>query len=314
MNTCPVCGTRYARSELVCTRDGSVLEEERAVDPLLGQAIDGKYQLEARLSQGGMGTVYRAMHLTLGKPVAVKVIRPDLVTSSVVARRFLQEARAASQLDHPNIARVFDLGQTLEGTLYFAMDLVDGPNLQEVIRTSSPLEPVRIVRLLRQVTSALSFAHTRNIIHRDLKPANIMVGTAADGRDQVKLLDFGIARTFELGTAQLTINRLALGTPQYISPEQATNDPVDGRSDLYALGIILYEMLAGEVPFNDPSPAAILVKQIREAPMPPSQRRPDLNIPRALEAIALRCLEKDAGKRFQTAGELDRTLELPGDQ
>jgi serine/threonine-protein kinase len=283
------------------------------VDPFLGQAIDGKYQLEARLSQGGIGTVYRAMHLIPGKPVAVKVIRPDRVTSSAVVRRFLQEARAASQLDHPNIARVFDLGQTLEGTLYFAMDLVDGPSLRDVIRTSSPLDPARIVRLLRQVTSALSLAHAKNIVHRDLKPANIMVATGADGRDEAKLLDFGIARTFEVGATQSTSTGFTLGTPQYMSPEQARGETVDGRSDLYALGIILYEMLSGEVPFDASSPPAILVKQIHEPPMPLSRRRPDLRVPPSLEEIALRCLEKDPGNRFQTAGELDRTLEALGE-
>jgi eukaryotic-like serine/threonine-protein kinase len=211
---------------------------------------------------------------------------------------------------------VYDLGQTEDGTLYIAMELVDGPSLKDVIRQTGPMEPSRIVRLFRQVVTALALAHRHNIVHRDLKPHNIMLTTDSDGAEVAKLLDFGIAKTFDESGPQLTATGFALGTPQYMSPEQAMGKEVDGRSDLYALGIILYEMLIGDVPFSDPSTPAILIKHMTEVPTPPSRRRPDLAVPPQLEAIALRCMEKDPARRFkraeEIAAELDRTLVAPG--
>jgi serine/threonine-protein kinase len=308
MSTCSKCGTQYATTVRICPRDGTVLEAAGSPDPRITQVLDGKYRLDASLGQGGMGTIYSATHLMLDKPVAVKLIKPDLVTSPDVVRRFQREARAASRLSHPNIAAAYDLGQTDDGTLYIAMELVSGSSLKDVIRTGGRLGDARIIRILRQVTSALVLAHRHSIIHRDLKPHNIMLTTDADGREVAKLLDFGIAKTFNDAT-QLTSTGFALGTPQYMSPEQALGKEVDGRSDLYSLGVILYEMLTGEVPFNDPSTPAVLVKHMTELPTAPSRRRPELSISPALEAIALRCLEKDPAARFQTADELAAAIE-----
>ena len=317
MSTCPKCGTHYAATVRFCTRDGAVLEDEASVEEQqIGRTLEGKYRLDAFLSGGGMGAVYRATHVMLGKAVAVKLIKPELVTSPEIARRFQREARAATHLSHPNIVAVHDLGQTEDGTLYIAMELVHGPSLKEVIRTTGPLEPRRIVHILRQVASALELAHRNNIVHRDLKPHNIMLARDNDGNEVAKLLDFGIAKTFDDAATQLTKTGFALGTPQYMSPEQALGKDVDGRSDLYSLGIILYEMLVGQVPFTDPSTPAVLIKHVNEPAPPPSGRRPDLAIPPGLEAMALRCLEKDPAQRFQTAEEfaaaLDGVLESPG--
>jgi serine/threonine-protein kinase len=293
-----------------------VLADTSTEDPRLGTLIDGKYRLDARIGRGGMGTIYRATHVMLEKTVAVKLINTDLGTSPEFVARFRREARAASNLDHPNIVTVHDLGQADDGALYLAMEYVDGSSLKEIIRAEGQLAPERIARLLGQVAGALSTAHRHQIIHRDLKPHNIMVATDAEGREVTKLLDFGIAKMFDDAATQLTATGAALGTPQYMSPEQAAGRDIDGRSDLYSLGIILYEMLIGEVPFSDPSTPAVLVKHLNEPPPRPSVRRPDLAVSPGLEGVALRCLEKDPGARFQTAdgfaAALDRAITEPG--
>ena len=309
MNTCPTCQTRHPDAVRICPHDGTVLTPDAAPDPRVGTTLDGKYRLDTFLGRGGMGSIYRGTHLMLDKPVAVKLINPDLVTSTGVVRRFQREARAASNLSHPNIAAAYDLGQTPDGTLYIAMELVSGESLKDAIRLGGPMAPARIVHILRQVASALAAAHAGGIIHRDLKPQNIMLAREPDGSETAKLLDFGIAKTFNDAATHLTTTGLVLGTPQYMSPEQAAGRAIDGRSDLYSLGIILFEMLVGEVPFNDPSTPAVLVKHLTEAAPLPSRRRPDLTISPALELIVLQCLEKDPAARFQSANEFAAALD-----
>ena len=308
MSTCSKCGSKFPDTVRFCTRDGTVLElDVPSEESQIGKVLAGKYRLDAYLSRGGMGSVYRATHLMLEKPVALKVIKPELVGSSEFARRFQREARAATSLNHPNIVAVYDLGQAEDGTLYIAMELVDGPSLKEAIQKGGPMDPIRIVRLMRQVLSALALAHRHHIVHRDLKPQNIMLATDRDGNEIAKLVDFGIAKTFDDRT-QLTSTGFAIGTPQYMAPEQASGSDVDGRSDLYSLGIILYEMLVAEVPFDDPSTPAILVKHLTEAPVRPSLRRKDVAVHRGLEDIAVRCLEKDPSKRYQSAEEMVQAM------
>jgi serine/threonine-protein kinase len=284
----------------MCPKDGTVLETPPPADPNLGRVLASKYRLDRRLGVGGMGTVYEGRHLMLDKAVAIKLIKPEHASTPDITRRFQREARAASSLNHPNIAVAYDLGQTDDGLLYIVMEFISGPSLKDVIKADGPIDPGRIVRILGQVASALALAHKQGIIHRDLKPQNVMIAADEHGLEVAKLVDFGIAKTFDEANT-LTSTGFALGTPQYMSPEQAMGKPVDGRSDIYALGIILYEMLVGEVPFSDPSTPAVLVKQLTEVPERPSLRRPDLAISPALEAVALRCLEKDPSARFQSA-------------
>ena len=294
----------------MCPRDGTVLEAARPTEErFVGAVLHGKYRLDSYLSSGGMGTVFRATHVMLGKPVAVKLINPELVTSPDMVRRFQREARAATSLNHPSIVAVYDMGQTDDGTLYIAMELVEGKSLKDVIKEAGALPPSRVLPIMRHVASALELAHKNHIIHRDLKPQNVMLTTGADGRELAKLLDFGIAKTFDDQATQLTQAGFALGTPQYMSPEQAMGKEVDARSDIYSLGVMLYEMLTGNLPFTDPSAPAILLKHMTEAPQPPSQRRPDLAIPPHYEAVVMRCLEKDPTKRFQSAVEFVAALE-----
>ena len=259
MRQCSKCERRFAAGETVCPHDGTILSdmvsfEEQAV----GKTLDGKYRIDGFLKRGGMGAVYRGTHLMLNKPVAIKLIKPELVSSTDVVQRFLREARAAARLSHPNIVTVHDLGQTADGTLYIAMELVDGSSLKEMIVSEGAWEPKRTVRLLQGIGSALALAHREGIVHRDLKPQNIMVSRDNDGNEIPKLLDFGIAKTFEPTSPALTSTGMVLGTPHYMSAEQAKGQPADQRSDLYALGVILYEMLVGRVPFDDASIPQIL--------------------------------------------------------
>ena len=231
MISCPNCGTSYPPSVRLCPRDGTVLEGHQPTEErFVGVVLHGKYRLDSYLSSGGMGAVFKATHVMLGKPVAVKLIKADLVTSPDMVRRFQREARAATTLNHPNIVAVYDLGQTDDGTLYIAMELVDGTSLKDVIRGTGRIDAPRIVYILRQVASALSLAHRHHIIHRDLKPQNVMLTRDSDGREIAKLLDFGIAKTFDEKATQLTQTGFALGTPQYMSPEQAMGKEVDARS------------------------------------------------------------------------------------
>jgi hypothetical protein len=302
---CPQCGKSFPANVRICPDDGTVLEHDTQASQL-GTVLDGKYRLESFLSRGGMGAVYKATHVMLGKAVAVKLINPELVTSADVVRRFQREARAATALAHPNIVSVFDLGQTADGTLYIAMEYVDGRSLKAAISSGGAMAPTPAVAIMRQVVSALAVAHRHKIIHRDLKPQNIMLTRGADGQEIAKLVDFGIAKTFDEAT-QLTMAGDAIGTPHYMAPEQAAGKPVDARSDIYSAGIILYEMLSGEVPFNDTSAPAILIKHLQETPQAPSVRH--AGVPPALDAIALKCLEKDPAQRYQTAEELGAALD-----
>ena len=275
-------------------------------DQAIGKVLAGKYRIDGFLKRGGMGAVYRGTHLMLNKPVAIKLIKPELVTSEDTVRRFQLEARAASQLDHPNIVTIYDLGRSDDGSLYIAMELVNGKSLKEAVKAEGPFEPKRAVGIARAIASALTLAHGNKIIHRDLKPQNIMLALDNEGHENPKLLDFGIAKSFETDSPALTSTGMILGTPQYMSPEQAEGKSVDARADLYALGIILYEMLVGKVPFDSPSVPAILVKHLKEPPQPPSSLRGD--IAPALEAIVLRCLAKEPSERFASADDLSRAL------
>jgi serine/threonine-protein kinase len=309
MNTCPACGASYPPTVRLCPVDGEVLESQVAADPALGTLLGGKYRLDAVAGRGGMGVVYRATHVMLGKTVAVKLISKELAPSSDFVLRFQREARAAGRLDHPNIAAVYDLGQCDDGTLYIAMEYVTGTSLRDVLQADGPLPPGRIAHIGRQVAAALSVAHRHDIIHRDLKPQNVAIGVDAEGREQAKLLDFGIAKSMADDATKLTSTGLAIGTPQYMSPEQAAGQALDGRSDIYSLGVMLYQMLIGIVPFDAPSTPAVLVKHLNETPQLPSARRPDLAVSPEIEAVAMRCLEKDPAARFQTADEVISALD-----
>ena len=262
--------------------------------------IDGRYRAEKRLGAGGMAEVWCAQDEVLGRRVAVKLMGGRFVEDPEFHERFRREAQAAAGLTHPNIVAIFDRSEW-DGTPYIAMELVDGKTLKELVTERGPLPPDVAVGLTEQVLRALGYAHRRGIVHRDVKPQNVIVDV--DG--QAKVADFGIARAGE--TSEMTQTGAIVGTMQYLSPEQAEGRPVDRRADLYSAGVVLYELLTGQVPFDGEAPISIAIKHINERPVPPGQLEPGISP--ALEAVVMHALEKDPARRFQSAEEFIAALE-----
>ena len=285
---------------------------------LLGRTIGGKFLIEAILGSGAMGVVYRARQTGLDKVVAIKVMHTGLAFDKTFAARFHREAKAASRLDHPNSIRVLDFGQEPDGLLYIAMDYLDGRDLLDVINAEWPLSVARMVDILSQALSALAIAHDLGILHRDLKPENIMVLQVKgdDGRpaDLIKVCDFGIAKIIEKSTedgekperGKLSTAGIVVGTPAYMSPEQAKGGVVDARSDIYAMGIILYQMLTMRVPFDAPTALSTLLRLLNEEPQAPSVL--SSRVDPKLEAVCLKAMAKKPEDRYQSAREMRSAL------
>jgi eukaryotic-like serine/threonine-protein kinase len=281
-------------------------------DPYLGNTIADRYRLDRKLGEGGMGVVYLGHHVVLEKAVAVKILADDLARRPDLVQRFLQEAKAASRIHHENIVDITDFGQTQSGTVFFVMELLEGRDLATFIRkevgaVSWPLAKPILVQICR----ALSAAHAKNIIHRDMKPENVYLVGREGSTDFVKVLDFGIAKITgleESAGARLTRTGMIFGTPEYMSPEQAQGTHPDHRVDIYAVGVIMYEMLTGQVPFKADTFMGVLTKHMFETPVPPSQARPDLGISPELDAIVLKALSKDRNLRFQTMAEFGNVI------
>jgi beta-lactam-binding protein with PASTA domain len=268
-------------------------------DTMIDTLFDGRYHIVRKLGTGGMATVYLAEDQTLGRGVAIKILNERHANDEQFVERFRREAKNAAGLSHPNIVSVFDRGEA-EGTYYIAMEHLKGRNLKELIAARGPA-PVHIaVDVTRQVLAALGHAHENGIVHRDIKPHNVMI----DDNRRVKVTDFGIARA---GTSQMTEAGSIVGTAQYLSPEQARGAPVDQRSDLYSVGVVLYELLTGKVPFTGESPVEIAMKHLSDTPPPPSELNPD--VPEDLDKIVMRALAKDPARRYQSAQEMDADLE-----
>ncbi|MDB5072429.1 MAG: Serine/threonine protein kinase [Candidatus Eremiobacteraeota bacterium] len=273
---------------------------------LLGRVIDGKYRIDAEIGAGGMATIYRATRLQIGDAVAIKVLHAELLREPQFTERFKREAQAAARLKHPNVVAIYDFGVSTEGVIYLVMELVEGPNLRTIIRDTGPMPAALAAEIVRQVCAALAEAHRQQLVHRDIKPANIAVESTPDG-PRVKVLDFGIASLRTGGTfASLTQTGAVMGTPAYMSPEQCLGEDLDGRSDIYSLGVVLFEMLCGVVPFNSPTATAVVMQHVQQAP--PPLRVLNVSISPAMEAVVLRALAKPREERFQTAREFADAL------
>jgi predicted Ser/Thr protein kinase len=276
------------------------------IEDLTGVTIAGRYVIEKCIGQGGMGRVYRARHASLSRHFAIKVLFDTVATDEKARKRFDQEAEAASRLEHPNLVPVIDRGEW-DSRLFLVMEYVEGGNLADVIYNEAPLAPERVVGLARQLAAGLQHAHERGLIHRDFKPANILVMREGN-EERPRILDFGLAILTDTDNHRLTTNGLVLGTPAFMSPEQACGEPIDHRSDLFALGLIMYEMLAGKHPF-DGTAAAIARQNLAATPPPIRKRTPEARVPPALEAVIFRLMEKEPSDRYQSAAEVVDSLD-----
>lgn len=317
MKHCTVCDQRFDDSVSFCPKDGEVLEEDSG--SLVGKALDGQYHIEALLGKGGMGAVYRARHILLGDRVAIKVLPPEMRSNTEWLRRFQREGQAARRFRHPNAVTVYDLRTSGDGTIYLVMEYVEGNTLDVELKKHGRFTPAEAVGVLSPIMSVLNAAHAMGVVHRDLKPENIMIGKASTGGEPVvKLLDLGIAKLREVagaektGNTNLTIAGQMLGTPYYMSPEQwgelpdDGNSEIDGRADIYSLGVVLYEIISGTRPFKGFTLAELRREHIQV--MPPLLHEVVPDVSEGFSRVIARAIAKDRSQRQETAGELEREL------
>src|SRR5579859_6571425 len=302
MKACPQCHIRYLQDSVFCFLDGATLEAIR--DPLIGATIAGRYLIEEVIGEGGMATVYRARHKLIDRPCAVKIMNPALATDPTVRERFRREAKSAQTLAHPNVIEIFDQGETPEGTTYIVMELLAGKTLAELTE-AGPIPLPRALPIMIQIARGIARAHDLGVVHRDLKPENIfIVRRQIDGTDIVKILDFGIAKS--RGDSRLTNAGELFGTPQYLAPERITGGEAGPSVDLYALGVIFFEMATGKLPFEANDPTTFLIKHMKERPPPP--RAIDPRLPERLDGLVVALLEKDPRARPGDAHRIEQEL------
>jgi serine/threonine-protein kinase len=275
-------------------------------DPLLGRVLNDRYTIVSAIGHGGMGRVYKALQAPLDRVVALKVLGAGHDRDPNFYKRFFLEASVTAKLTHPNTITLYDYGRTDDGVFFIAMEYLNGRTLSQAMQADGPLAQERVIHIAQQICRSLREAHSLGIIHRDLKPANVMLLTQQDDHDFVKVLDFGLVKFFssESGEGDITNAGTFMGSPHYIAPEQARNQGPDQRCDIYSLGVLLYHMLTGRVPFTAAAPVDIILKHLREAPMPPAEARPDLRISPELQRVVLRCMAKGRDERYQSMDEL----------
>ncbi len=307
---CPVCGKEYELGDRFCPTDGAGLRSPDSAGDLVGQVIAERYHVIRKLGEGGMGQVYLAEHVRMGRKSAVKVMNPGLSRDADAIARFNREASNASRISHPNVASIYDFGETPDGMIYLAMEYIDGEPLTALIEQQGALHPARAAAIVRQTGDALAAAHDLGIVHRDLKPDNIMVARTRDGADLVKVVDFGIAKAAGAEAAQnVTRTGLVVGTPEYMSPEQLAGDPLDGRSDIYSLALVAFTALAGRLPFPSETSQESMIMRLTERPRSLAEMRPGTRWPDAVQRVMDRALQRDAKARYSSAAEMARDLE-----
>jgi eukaryotic-like serine/threonine-protein kinase len=307
---CPSCNRSASATSKFCPFDGEKLIEQTlnqsTLDPLLGVIVDDRYEVLAVVGEGGMGRVYRVRHRRLGRSFALKALRADLAREPVLADRFIQEARAAAVVTHPNVVQINDFGTLASGQPYFVMELLEGRTLTRILREEGPVEPARCIGIARQIAEALAAAHAMGVIHRDLKPDNIILVRPSGSHTTVKVLDFGLAKV--AGSSRLTRPGVVFGTPYYMSPEQAAGEEFDHRVDIYALGIVIFELITGRVPFEADTYMGVLSKHIHVAPPPLRDFKVPLEGLSGFEEIIARCLAKKPQDRWSSMTQLARRL------
>jgi len=282
-------------------------------DSYLGKEVAGQFRIVEKIGKGGMGAVYRAEQPDMNRYVAIKILHSRYLSRNDLVSRFRREARAMSQLSHPNTARVFLYGQLDDGACYFVMEHLVGRNLAKMVRAEGEMTPERAIRIMVQVCGALEEAHQAGIVHRDLKPENVFVTVQGGIRDFPKVLDFGLAKVTERqmrpGSMVLTQQGMVFGTPEFMSPEQAHGKTLDARSDIYSLGIILYELLTGKLPFDAKQPIEYIQLHANATPIPLSERCPEASFPPGLQDVVMKALAKNPEERYGSAAEFAIALE-----
>jgi protein kinase-like protein len=307
---CIQCGAIYDVGQKFCPNDGSPLRLQNPEDPLIGQLVADRYQIISLIGEGGMGRVYCAEHVRMGRKSAVKVINPALATTADAIARFNREAANACRINHPNVAQVYDFGEMADGTLYLAMEYVEGETLDAVIARLGPLPVARAAQITKQVADALFTAHHLDIVHRDLKPENVMLARHLDGSDWVKVVDFGIAKTVQRdggGSQTVTTAGVSLGTPEYMSPEQLAGEKLDHRTDIYSLGLVLFNMLTGELPYPKVTSKETLVRRLTSKPRTLEEVRPG-GWPAGLQEALDRALAPEIADRYASVADFGRDV------
>jgi hypothetical protein len=302
---CPVCSRQYPDDIRFCQDDGTTLRSAAPATSLVGQVVADRYHVIKKLGEGGMGQVYLAEHVKMGRRSAIKVMNPSMVHDPDAVARFNREAANASRITHPNVCAVYDFGETPDGVIYLAMEFVEGEPLTTLIEREGALPLARATAIFKQTADALQAAHDLGIVHRDLKPDNIMVARNRDGADLVKVVDFGIAKAVggdEAGQ-KVTKTGLVVGTPEFMSPEQLSGDKVDGRSDLYSLALTYFRMLTGELPFQADSVQEMMVKRLTDDPATLAATRPDLSFPDGLQQVLDAALARTPAERYQSVAK-----------
>ncbi len=308
LKVCPQCGAEYPANARFCEIDGSALRAAVETGDLVGSIIAERYCVLKKLGEGGMGQVYLVEHVKMGRKSALKVMHPGMVTDIDAISRFNREAANASRISHPNVAAVYDFGETPDGIIYLAMEFVDGPPLTQVIEQQGALPPQRAAEIVRQTAEALAVACDMGIVHRDLKPDNIMIARTRDGADLVKVVDFGIAKAAGIDAQKVTKTGLVVGTPDYMSPEQLAGDKLDGRSDIYSLGLVAFNMLTGTLPFPSDSAQESMIMRLTDKPKALADMRPGVAWTADVQAVMDKALERDAALRYQNATEFGLAL------
>jgi eukaryotic-like serine/threonine-protein kinase len=312
--SCSVCGSEFEENVKFCPNDGTPLRateptrQTAPTDPLIGQVVADRYRIISMLGEGGMGRVYLAEHVRMARKCAVKMISPEMARTEAAVARFNREAANASQINHPNVVQVYDFGEGPNKTLYLAMEFVEGETMSALVRREGALTVRRAAMLTKQAADALSAAHHRGIVHRDLKPDNILVSLQYDGTECVKVVDFGIAKTVQHdgtdpGGQNLTTIGVAVGTPEYMSPEQLAGERLDTRSDLYSLGLVFFHLLTADLPHPRVTSRETLVARLTSPPRTLGEVKPSRSWPATLQTMLDWALATDPAKRYPTAHE-----------
>ncbi|HEX7978026.1 MAG TPA: protein kinase [Gemmatimonadaceae bacterium] len=308
LKICPTCGTEFPSDERFCPRDGTALRALDGGSELVGSVIADRYHVIRKLGEGGMGRVYLAEQVKMGRMSAVKVMNRRLAQDPDAISRFNREAANASRISHQNVAQVYDFGETSEGLIYLAMEFVEGEPLTDILHRDGALPPERAAEIVRQTAEALAVAHDMGIVHRDLKPDNIMIAKTRDGCDLVKVVDFGIAKAMNVEAQKVTRTGLIVGTPEYMSPEQIAGDPLDGRSDIYSLALVAFNIFTGRLPFLSKTAQESVIMRLTEPPRRLAEMRPEIPWSPAVQAVMDRALQRDAALRYPSASEFGRAL------